>query len=137
MDRTRVNRTIRSVGAVLGVVVALLICGPTVGVAQAAVTAPAGDAIAIGAPHAPGVVDLYVDPMCPFSGKMVRAQGDEIAKCIEDGTLRVTLRFVDFLDKYSASKTYDTRAIYATYVVAGQSGSSDITWPFVQRIFFG
>ena len=135
MDGTRMNRTMRALGAVLGVIVALLMCGPTTGVAQAAVAAPAGDAIAIGDPHALGVVDLYVDPMCPFSGKMVREQGDEIGQRIEDGTLRVNLRFVDFLDKYSASKTYDTRAIYATYVVAGQSRSSDVTWRFVQQIF--
>ena len=135
MDGTRVNRTMRALGAVLAVVAALLMCGPTTGVAQAAVAEPAGDAIAIGDPHALGVVDLYVDPMCPFSGEMVRAQGGEIGQRIEDGTLRVNLRFVDFLDKYSASKTYDIRAIYATYVVADQSRSSDITWRFVQQIF--
>ena len=96
-------------------------CGPTAGVAHAAVAAPAGDAISIGDPDALGQVDLYVDPMCPFSGKMVRAQGDEIGQRIEAGTLHVNLRFVDFLDKYSASGTYDSRAIYAAYVVADQS----------------
>jgi hypothetical protein len=66
---------------------------------------------------------------------MVRAQGDEIGKRIEAGTLHVNLRFVDFLDKYSASGTYDNRAIYATYVVADQARLSDITWHFVQQIF--
>lgn len=131
----RVNRTIGAFGAVAAVIVALLMCGPVAGVARAAVAAPAGDAVAIGEPHAVGVVDLYVDPMCPFSGQMIREQGDEIGRRIEDGTLRVNLRFVDFLDKYSASKTYDVRAIYAAYVVADQSRSSDITWRFVQQIF--
>jgi protein-disulfide isomerase len=135
MDGIRVNRTSRTVGAVLSVVVALLMCGPTTGVAHAAAATPAGDVISIGDPDAVGQVDLYVDPMCPFSGKMVRAQGDEIGKRIEAGTLRVNLRFVDFLDKYSASKTYDSRAIYAAFVVAGQSRSSDIAWRFVQQIF--
>ena len=135
MDGTRVNRTMRALGAVLGVIVALLMCGPTAGVAQAAVAAPAGDAIAIGDPHALGVVDLYVDPMCPFSGKMVQEQGDEIGQRIEDGRLRVNLRFVDFLDKYSASKTYDIRATYAAFVVADQSRSSGVWWRFVQQIF--
>lgn len=131
----RVNRTMSALGAVAAVVVALVVWGPVTGMARAAVAAPAGDAIAIGDPNAVGVVDLYVDPMCPFSGQMVREQGDEIGQRIEDGTLRVNLRFVDFLDKYSASKTYDIRAIYATYVVADQSRSSDITWRFVQQIF--
>lgn len=135
MDGIRVKRTVRALGAVLGVIAALLMCGPTAGVAQAAVVAPAGDAIAIGDPHALGVVDLYVDPMCPFSGQMVQEQGDEISQRIENGMLRVNLRFVNFLDKYSASKTYDIRATYATFVVADQSRSSDVTWRFVQQIF--
>lgn len=135
MDGTRVNRKMRALGVVGAVVVALVMCGPVSGVARAAVAAPAGNAIEIGDPNALGVVDLYVDPMCPFSGKMVRAQGDEIGERIEDGSLRVNLRFVDFLDKYSASKTYDSRAIYAAFVVADQSRSSDVTWRFVQQIF--
>lgn len=135
MNGTRVKLAMRALGPVLGVVVALLMCGPTAGVAQAAVAAPAGDVIALGDPHALGVVDLYVDPMCPFSGKMVQEQGEEIGQRLEDGRLRVNLRFVDFLDKYSASKTYDIRATYATFVVADQSRSSEITWRYVQQIF--
>ncbi|MDG5481294.1 DsbA family protein [Mycolicibacterium gadium] len=135
VHRRRVNRTMRAFAAVLGVVAALMMCGPTAGIAQAAVAAPAGDAIGIGDPHALGVVDLYVDPMCPFSGKMVQEQGDDIGRRIEDGRLRVNLRFVNFLDKYSASKTYDIRATYAAFVVADQSRSSGVAWNFVQQIF--
>lgn len=135
MNGTRLSRTVRAVGAVLALIAAMLLCGPTTGVAQAAVAAPAGDVVAIGDPHALGVVDLYVDPMCPFSGQMVQEQGDEIGRRIEDGRLRVNLRFVDFLNKYSASKTYDIRAIYAAFVVADQSRSSDVAWRFVQQIF--
>ncbi|MGV0741001.1 thioredoxin domain-containing protein [Mycolicibacterium sp. XJ870] len=132
MHRTNV---VRAVGVVLGLLVALLMSLPTAGVAHAAAAAPVGDAISIGDPAAPGQIDLYLDPMCPFSGKMVQTQGDDIGKRIEAGTLHVNLRFVDFLEKYSASGTYDSRAIYAAYVVAGQSQSSDITWRFVQQIF--
>ena len=135
VDGTRVNRTMRDLMAALGVIVALLMCGPTAGIAQAAVAAPEGDVIAIGDPHALGVVDMYVDPMCPFSGQMVQEQGDEIGQRIEDGRLRVNLRFVDFLDKYSASKTYDIRATYAAFVVADQSRSSGVAWSFVRQIF--
>ena len=114
--------------------VALIMCGPT-GVASAAVAAPAGDALSIGDPDALGQIDLYVDPLCPFSGKFMRAQGDKIGKRVADGTLRVNVRFVDFLDKYSASGTYDSRAIYAAYVVADQSRSSDVTWRFIEAIY--
>jgi protein-disulfide isomerase len=125
----------RALGAVFAMMVTLLMCGPIAGLAHAAAAAPAGDAISIGDPDALGQLDLYVDPLCPYSGKMVRAKGDEIGKRIEAGTLRVNLRFVDFLDKYSASGTYDTRAIYATYAVADQARSSDVTWRFVQAIY--
>nr|WP_173390202.1 thioredoxin domain-containing protein [Mycolicibacterium rhodesiae] len=135
MDGTRVKRSMRGLAAVFGVIATLLMCGPTVGTARAAVAAPAGDAIAIGDPHALGVVDMYVDPMCPYSGQMIQERGDEIGQRIENGRLRVNLRFVNFLDKYSASKTYDIRAIYAAFVVADQSRSSDITWRFVEQIF--
>jgi hypothetical protein len=79
--------------------VTLLMCGPVVGLANAAVAAPAGDALSIGDPDALGQIDLYVDPLCPYSGKMVRATGDEIGKRIEAGTLHVNLRFVDFLEQ--------------------------------------
>ncbi|OBF31094.1 serine/threonine protein kinase [Mycobacterium sp. ACS1612] len=135
MERARVNRTSRAVGMVVGVIVALLMCGPTTGVAHAAAAASVGDVISLGDPDALGQVDLYVDPMCPFSGKMVRAQGEAIGQRIEAGTLHVNLRFVDYLDKYSASGTYDSRAIYAAFVVADQARSSDIAWGFVRQIF--
>nr|WP_101950080.1 thioredoxin domain-containing protein [Mycobacterium sp. 3519A] len=129
------NRTMVALAAVLGVVVALLMCGSITAVAHAAAAAPAGDALSIGDADALGQIDLYVDPMCPFSGKMVRAKGDEIGKRVDAGTLHVSLRFVDYLDKYSASGTYDSRAIYAAFVVADQARSSDVAWRFVRQIF--
>src|SRR5262245_40500255 len=112
MHRALANGSIRRIAAALGVAVALLISGPATGLAQAAVAAPAGDAIGIGDPDALGQIDLYVDPMCPFSGELIRAQGGQIGERIEAGTLRVNLRWVDYLDKYSASGSYDNRAIY-------------------------
>jgi len=129
------SSTVRALGAVLAVTVALVAFGPGAGLAGAAAATPAGNAVSIGDPDALGQIDLYVDPLCPYSGKMVRTDGDEIGRRIENGTLHVNLRFVDFLDKYSASGTYDSRAIYATFVVADQSQSSDVTWRFVQQIY--
>jgi len=134
MTARSTNRYIRSVGTVLTLLVALVLVGPT-GVVHAAVAAPAGDALSIGDPNAPGQIDLYLDPMCPFSGKFVRAHGGEIGQRIEAGTLRLNVRFVGFLDQYSASGTYDIRAIYAAYVVADQSRSSDVAWRFIEAIY--
>ncbi|WP_431240630.1 DsbA family protein [Mycolicibacterium aichiense] len=118
----------------LALLMALLVSAPT-GVAHAAAAAAAGDALSVGDPDALGQIDLYVDPLCPFSGKFVRTQGADIGKRVENGSLRVNVRFVDFLDKYSASGTYDRRAIYAAYVVADQSRSSDIAWRFIEAIY--
>lgn len=134
MDRTWVNQPMRAAGAILAVVAALLLA-PAAGFAHAAVAAPAGDVISIGDPHAVGQVDLYLDPLCPFSGQLIQEQGDDIGQRIENGSLHVNLRLVNFLEKCSASGTYDSRAIYAAFVVAGQSQSSDVTWRFVQQIF--
>jgi hypothetical protein len=134
MSLALVSRLIWVKGVALGVMVALLMWNAT-GLAHAAEAAPVGDAVSIGDDNALGQIDLYVDPLCPYSGKMIRAQGDEIGKRIEAGLLRVNLRYVDFLDKYSASGTYGSRAIYATYVVANQSKASDITWRFVEQIY--
>ncbi|BBX06612.1 DsbA family protein [Mycolicibacterium aichiense] len=134
MDARPGNRPLRALGAVLALLVSLLVAAPT-GVAQAAEAAPAGDALSIGDPDALGQIDLYVDPLCPFSGKFVRTHGEQISKRIDSGALRVNVRFVSFLDKYSASGTYDIRAIYAAYVVADQSRSSDVAWRFIEAIY--
>lgn len=120
---------------IIGLLAAVLVWGPNVGLAHAADAAPAGDVLALGDPAAPGQIDLYLDPLCPYSGKMVQDQGEEIGRRIESGKLHINLRFVDFLDKYSASGTYDSRAIYASFVVADQTRSSDTTWRFIQQIY--
>ncbi|AQT81179.1 serine/threonine protein kinase [Mycolicibacterium litorale] len=135
MSARATTRLFRVLAAVLGLLLALVMCGPVSGVAQAAAAAPAGDVLSIGDPDALRQIDLYVDPLCPYSGKFVRTQGEQISKRIENGALRVNLRFVDFLDKYSASGTYDSRAIYAAYVVADQARSSDVAWHFIEAIY--
>lgn len=109
--------------------------GPGAGRAQAAPASSTGDVLSIGDPAAPGQIDLYLDPLCPYSGKMVRDQGAEIGRRIADGKLHINLRLVNFLEKYSASGNYDSRAIYAAHIVADHSQSSDITWQFIEQIF--
>ncbi|MGV9801243.1 serine/threonine protein kinase [Mycobacterium sp. NPDC003449] len=113
----------------------VLVCSPGAGRAHAADASPAGDVLSVGDPAAPARIELYLDPLCPFSGKMVQEQGAEIGERIEGGRLHIGLRFVGFLDKYSASGSYDSRAIYAAYTVADHSRSSDVTWRFIQQIY--
>lgn len=122
-------------GVVVGLLIGLLMGGPIAGQAHAAAATPAGDVISIGDPHALGQIDLYLDPICPFSGKLIRSDGEELGRRIDNGALRVNVRFVNFLEKYSASGTYDQRAIYAAFVTAGESKSSEVAWRFIQQIF--
>jgi protein-disulfide isomerase len=119
----------------VGLLAAALVWGPGTGRADAAEAVLAGDALSIGDPAAPGQIDLYLDPLCPYSGKMVQEQGAEIGRRVEDGKLHINLRLVNFLEKYSASGTYDSRAIYAAFIVADHSRSSDVTWRFIEQIF--
>ena len=126
---------VKRFATIIGLLTAVLVLGPNAGLAHAADASPAGDVLSLGDPAAPGQIDLYLDPLCPYSGKMVQSQGEEIGRRIESGKLHVNLWFVDFLDKYSASGTYDSRAIYASFVVADQSRSSDITWRFIREFY--
>lgn len=126
---------VKRFATIIGLLTAVLVLGPNAGLAHAADASPAGDVLSLGDPAAPGQIDLYLDPLCPYSGKMVQSQGEEIGRRIESGKLHVNLRFVDFLDKYSASGTYDSLSIYASFVVADQSRSSDITWRFIREFY--
>lgn len=124
-----------AVAVTLGLLAALVMWTPGAGRASGADAAPAGDILSIGDPAAPGQIELYLDPLCPYSGKMVREQGTEIGRRIETGRLHIELRLVNFLEKYSASGTYDSRASYAAFIVADHSHSSDVTWRFIEQIF--
>ena len=129
-----VSRPIR-IALMAAMLAAALVWGSGPVPANAAEASPAGDALSIGDPAAPGQIELFVDPLCPFSGKMVREQGAEIGRRLEAGKLHIGLRFVDFLDRYSASGNYDSRATYAAYTVADHSRSSDVTWRFIEQIY--
>nr|MDT0525832.1 hypothetical protein [Streptomyces sp. DSM 41633] len=73
------------VATALILLAAVVMWGPGAGRAYAAQASPAGDALSIGDPAAPGQIDLYLDPLCPYSGKMIRDQGAEIGRRIEAG----------------------------------------------------
>lgn len=103
--------------------------------AWAAPAEPVGNVLSVGDPEAPAQIDLYLDPMCPYSGELIQEQGSAIGDRIESGSLRVNLHLVAFLDRYSASGDYDIRAINAAYTVAAQSRDSQVSWGFVERIF--
>ena len=56
------------------------------------------------------VVDLYIDPMCPFCGQFDIANGDTLAALVDDGSITMRLHALTFLDHTSQGTEYSTRA---------------------------
>jgi protein-disulfide isomerase len=56
------------------------------------------------------VVDLYIDPMCPFCGQFDVANGDTLAEMVADDTITLRLHPLTFLDQASAGSEYSSRA---------------------------
>jgi len=56
------------------------------------------------------VVDLYIDPMCPFCAQFEFANGATLAALVEDNTITLRLHSLTFLDQASNGTEYSTRA---------------------------
>jgi protein-disulfide isomerase len=80
-----------------------------------------GGAIPIGAAAAPVRVEIYLDYMCPYCGRFERANGVELRRLVADGTVRVELHPLAFLDRASAGTRYSTRAANAVATVADRA----------------
>jgi protein-disulfide isomerase len=128
------NRLLAGVG---GVVIVALLVAIVVTLVQAAgrkrpvadaskpvvppATATAGGAIAVGKPDAPVRLEVYLDYMCPYCGRFERANGGELDKLVADGTIRVELYLLSFLDQQSHETRYSTRAANAVATVADRA----------------
>lgn len=125
----RRHRTLRLVGAVLiiGLVTAIAfavarsITGDGSRETTGQVVAPAhleNQAFAVGRARAPVTLDLYYDYMCPACGAFEHTNSNDLTRLIDDGTLRVDLHVMSFLDQLSQGTEYSTRAAnaYATVV---------------------
>lgn len=64
------------------------------------------------------VVDTYIDPMCPFCGEFERANGQALAKRVNDGTITLRVHPLNFLDPDSQGTNYSSRAGSALTCVA-------------------
>lgn len=69
-------------------------------------------------PNAPSV-HVFVDPMCPWCGKVGRVIDPELEKMVKAGQVTVTYTFLNFLDKVSSDQ-YSTRVGNALATVAEQ-----------------
>lgn len=59
------------------------------------------------------IVDLYIDPMCPYCGQFELANGAAIAALVDDGSITVRVHALTFLDPASQGSDYSTRAANA------------------------
>lgn len=94
----------------------------TPGAPTGAVIAPEGltqtGSIRVGRPQAPVTVALYFDYLCPACGAFESANGAELTRLLEAGTIQVELRPMAFLDRLSDGTVYSTRAANALATVA-------------------
>ena len=79
------------------------------------------DGVSIGSEAAPITIDVFNEPMCPPCGSFIRSFASDIDTAVNNKKLAVRYHLLNFLDDKSHSKNYSTRAVAATYCVAGQN----------------
>jgi protein-disulfide isomerase len=92
-----------------------------------------GGAIPVGDADAPVTVEIYYDYMCPACGAFESANGGELDGLVEDGTARVELRPISFLDRTSNGTEYSTRTANAIATVA--DAAPDRAWAFHTALY--
>ena len=79
------------------------------------------DGVYVGSSAAPITIDIFNEPICPPCGSFIRSNASDIDTAVNNKKLAVRYHLLDFLDDKSHSKNYSTRAVAATYCVAGQN----------------
>ncbi len=90
-------------------------------------------AIPVGQADAPVTVENYFDYMCPACGALESANGEELDRLVEDGTARLELRPISFLDRTSNGTEYSTRTANAIATVA--DGAPEQVWAFHRALY--
>jgi len=96
-------------------------------------TATSAGALAVGKADAPVKVEVYLDYMCPFCGRFERANGTELDRLVADGTVRLEIYPLSFLDRVSNGTKYSTRAANAVATVADRA--PDMIMAFNQALY--
>lgn len=90
-------------------------------------------AIPVGDEGAPVTVDLYYDYMCPACGAFEQRNAQDLSRLLEDGTAKVNLRMMNFLDPQSQGTEYSTRAGNAVATVANDA--PEAVWDFHNALY--
>ncbi len=77
--------------------------------------------VSVGSPTK--TIDIYEDALCPICGAFEQASGAEIGQAIDNSTVAINYRPLDFLNAGSSSGDYSTRATAALMCVVDKAGS--------------
>ena len=89
--------------------------------------------IPVGDDNAPVTVTIFYDYMCPACGAFEAGNSDELTRLVADGTAKVELHPMNFLDPTSNGTEYSTRAANAVATVA--DGAPDQLWAFHSALY--
>jgi protein-disulfide isomerase len=114
----RVRRiiTISGIGVVAVAVIGLVAWGivsATSAAKQASNGVKATYAVVIGKDTAPVTLDVFQDFICPVCAEFEKANGAEVSKLVDAGTVRLRIHPLNFLDDSSLGSKYSTRAANA------------------------
>ena len=87
----------------------------------------------VGQENAPVRVDVYQDYMCPYCGRFDAANGQDLERLIEEGTVRVEIHPMSFHDDASNGSRYSTRAANAVVTIA-QADPARV-WAFNEALY--
>jgi len=92
------------------------------------------DGVFVGSSAATATIDIFNEPICPPCGAFIRSYASDIDAAINSKKLAVRYHLLNFLDDKSHTKNYSTRAVAATYCVAGQNDPKAYSG-FYSRLF--
>ncbi|GAA3210367.1 DsbA family protein [Nonomuraea helvata] len=88
---------------------------------KAPAIATVGGALGLGNAAAPVKLEVYLDYMCPYCGRFEQANSGALDRMAADGTVRLELHPLSFLDQASSGAKYSTRAANAVATVADRA----------------
>jgi protein-disulfide isomerase len=94
---------------------------PSAGPVVTPSAATASGALTVGRADAPVRLEIFLDYMCPYCGRFERANAAELNRLVADGTVRLELYPLSFLDRMSNGSRYSTRTANAIATVADRA----------------
>lgn len=116
--RTIVTASVVGVVALVLVGVIAFVVVPQLGSTTARGGSDSQYVVKVGDENAPVVIDIYQDYICPYCGNFERTNSDDIASMVDEGTARVQIHPLAFLDDTSNGAMYSSRSANAFVTVA-------------------